>query len=150
MAGEFVAIVRLEHGLVNLLRPPVAGEGACLPRCGAGRSNAREKGASEGTSPSASQPHKRRKDGRCRMASIRSRVVAKSHTALAMYALHSASRSLGGQPPACRDAARRRQVAAPTVGGQVILRRAQFADGHELPMLLVQRSDLVLQHGEEP
>jgi hypothetical protein len=29
------------------------------------------------------------------MASIRLRVVAKSHTALAMYALHSASRSLG-------------------------------------------------------
>jgi hypothetical protein len=32
----------------------------------------------------------------------------------------------------------------------VILWGAQFADGHELPMLVVERSDFVLQHGEEP
>src|SRR5574344_1583677 len=49
------------------------------------------------------------------------------------------------QPVAGRAA-----VADPAVGGHVVLRRAKLADGHELPMLLVEFADLVLQHGEQP
>jgi hypothetical protein len=32
----------------------------------------------------------------------------------------------------------------------VVLRRAQFADRDEVPMLLIEFADLILQHGEEP
>jgi transcriptional regulator with XRE-family HTH domain len=77
--------------------------------------------------------------GRWRMASIRSRVVAKSHTAFCDVRL--AQR----QPVTGRTA-----VDAPAIGGHVILRSAPFAHRDELPVLIVQRSDSVLQHGEEP
>ena len=54
--------------------------------------------ASDGTWPSVSHPHSRRSVGRWRRASIKLRVVGKSHTALATKALNSAKRLLGGQP----------------------------------------------------
>ena len=41
-------------------------------------------------------------------------------------------------------------VAAPAVGVHVILRGAQFADRHELPVSFVEFADFVLQHGEKP
>jgi hypothetical protein len=44
----------------------------------------------------------------------------------------------------------RAAVPAPAVRSHVILRGAQFADGHELPMLIIEHSDFVLQHWEEP
>ena len=50
-----------------------------------------------------------------------------------------------GEPVAGQTA-----VADPTVGAHMIMRRAQFADGHELPVLLVERSDFIFQRGEQP
>jgi len=41
----------------------------------------------------------------------------------------------------CQPVAGRTAVAALPVGGHVILRRAQLADRHELPLLLFERSD---------
>jgi hypothetical protein len=83
---RLVAIVGFDHRLVDLLRPTVAGEG--VERAREGRL-----GGYLAERLPAAQPAQGRT-----MASIRSRVVAKSHTALAMYALHSARRSWGGQP----------------------------------------------------
>ncbi|OQA29563.1 MAG: hypothetical protein BWY57_03303 [Betaproteobacteria bacterium ADurb.Bin341] len=129
VAGELAAAMRHDGGLVDALRQPVAGEGVEGAREGRLRGNLPER------LPAAQAAQRR--------------AVADGVDQVAGGG--EVPDGLGDERLAQRQAvARRAAVAAPTVRGHVVLRDAQLADGHELPVLVVERSDFVLQQGEEP
>jgi len=127
--GELVAIVGLDQRLVNLLRTPVAGEGVERAREGRFRGRLAER-------LPAAQPAQGRT-----MADGVDQVAGGGEVPHGFGDVRLAQ----GQPVAGRTA-----VADPSVRGHVIVRRAQLADRHELPVLLVEFAELVLQHRKQP